>query len=105
MNQKQVGDTIFIPQKYRTNNKAVLEENTPEDLIFDKAEEAEGIEKKKELLAEVEKKIAKGNEELKTIDNHEQKQKLEKKLEQTKVLKEKIADKIDEKVDELDNSV
>ena len=105
MNQKQVGDTIFIPQKYRTNNKAVLEENTPEDLIFDKAEEAEGIEKKKELLAEVEKKIAKGNEELKTIDNHEQKQKLEKKLEQTKVLKEKIADKIDKKVDELDNSV
>lgn len=105
MNQKPVGDTIFIPQKYRTNNKEVLEENTPENLIFDKAEEAEGIEKRKEFLAEVEKKIKKGNEELKTVDNQEQKQKLEKKLEQTIELKEKIADKIDAKIDELDNTI
>jgi len=104
MNQKQVGDTIFIPQKYRTNNREVLEENTPENLIFDKAEEAEGIEKKKELLAEVEEKIKKGNEELKSVDNQELKQKLEKKIEKTKELKEKIEDRIDKKLDELDNT-
>ncbi len=104
MNQKQVADTIFIPQKYRTNNREVLEENTPENLIFDKAEEAEGIEKKKKLLAEVEEKIKKDNEVLKSVDDHEQKQKLEKKIEKTKELKEKIEDRIDKKLDELDNS-
>jgi len=104
MNQKQVGDTVFIPQKYRTNNKEVLEENTPENLIFDKAEEAESIEKRKEFLAEVEEKIKKSNEELKSVDDLAQKQKLEKKLERTKELKEKIADKIDAKLDELDKT-
>ncbi len=104
MNQKQVGETIFIPQKYRTTNKEVLEENTPENLIFDKAEEAEVIEKKKELLAEVEKKIEKGNEELKSVNNEELKQKLEKKIEKTKELKEKIENRIDKQLDELDNT-
>lgn len=104
MNQKQVGDTVFIPKKYRTNNKEVLEENTPEDLIFDKAEEAEGIEKRKEFLAEVEEKIKKSSEELKAAENVEQKKKLEEKLEKTKELKEKIVDKIDKKVDELDKT-
>jgi len=104
MNQKQVGDTIFIPQKYRTKNKQVLEENTPENLIFDKAEEAEGIEKKKKLLAEVEEKIKKGNEELKSVNNQELKEQLEKKIKKTKELKEKIEDRIDKKVDELDKT-
>ena len=104
MNQKQVGETIFIPQKYRTTNKEVLEENTPENLIFDKAEEAEVIEKKKELLAEVEKKIEKRNEELKSANSQEQKQKLEKKIEKTKELKEKIEERIDKQVDELDKT-
>jgi len=104
MNQKQVGETVFIPQKYETQNKEVLEENTPENLIFDKAEEAEGIEKRKELLAEVEEKIKKDNEALKTVENEEQKQKLEQKLEQKKVLKEKIENKIDDKLDELDKT-
>ena len=104
MNQKQVGDTVFIPKKYRTNNKEVLEENTPEDLIFDKAEEAEDIEKKKELLEEVEEKIKKGNEELKNVDNQAVKEKIEQKLEKTKELKEKIADRIDQKMDKLDNT-
>ena len=104
MNQKQVGDTVFIPKKYRTNNKEVLEENTPENLIFDKAEEAEGIEKRKKLLADVEERIKKDNETLKKVDSAEQKQELEKKIEKTKELKEKIVDKIDEKMDELDNT-
>ncbi len=103
MNQKQVGDTVFIPKKYRTKNAAVLEESNAEDVIFDKAEEAGKIEKRKELLAEVEEKIKKGNEELKSADG-QQKEKIEKKLEKTKELKEKITDNIDKKVDELDNT-
>ena len=104
MNQRQVGETVFIPKTYRTNNVAVLEENTPENVIFDKAEEAENIEKRKELLAQMEEKIKKENEVLKTVDDEVQKQQLEKKIEKTKELKEKIAEKIDKKMDELDNT-
>ena len=105
MNQKQVGDTVFIPKKYRTNNIAVLEENTPEDVIFDKAEEAGKIEKRKELLAEDKEKIKKGHEDLRSADNQAQKEKLEKKLEKTKELKEKITDNIDKEIDKLDNTI
>lgn len=102
MNQKQVGDTVFIPKKYHTKDVAVLEETAAENVIFDKADEAEDIEKKKVLLAEVEEKIKKSNEELKAVANESQKKKIEEKIERTKELKEKIANKIDAKVDELD---
>jgi len=102
MNQKQVGDTVFIPGKYRTKDKNVLEENTPENVIFDKADEAEGIEKRKELLAEVQDKIKKEEQELKVVKDVEQKAKLEEKIKKTKELKDKIEDKIEIKVDQLD---
>ncbi len=104
MNQKQVGDTVFIPKKYRTTNKEVLEENTPENLIFDKAEEAEDIEKRKKLLEEVEQKIKKGNEELKNVENQAVKDKIAQQLEKTKELKEKLAERIDKKMDDLDKT-
>jgi len=102
MNQKQVGDTVFIPKKYHTKDKEVLEENTPENLIFDKAEEAEGIEKRKELLEEVEQKIKKEEKNLKAEKDTTSKEKIEEKIKKTKELKEKIENKIEAKVDELD---
>jgi len=104
MNQKQVGDTVFIPKKHHSKTVDPNKENLPENIIFDKAEEAEGIEKKKALLADVEAKIKKGNEELKEIDNVEQRKKIEEKIEKTKELKEKIVDNIDAKVDKLDQT-
>ena len=55
MNQRPTGDTIFIPKKDYT--KVVETKNNLEDLIFDKAEQAEGIEVRKERLKEVETKI------------------------------------------------
>ncbi len=99
MNQKQVGETIFIPKKPRKQ----IEEEQPsaEELIFDKAEEAEGIEKRKKLLVEVEEKIKKGKEAVKTAESEEAKQKAEGRLEASIALKEKLIDKIDKKMDEL----
>lgn len=102
MNQKQVGETIFIPKKYRTKDKNVIEENTPESLIFDKAEDAEGIEKRKQMLAELEQKIKKEKENLKEATDDTIKVKLEEKIQKTENLKEKLVDKIDAKMEELD---
>lgn len=104
MNQRQVGETVFIPKKYRTTNKAVIEDSTPENIIFDKAEEAEGIEKKKELLAEVEEKIKKGKEELKMVEDQAKREQIEKRIEKSKELKNKLTDRIDEKLDKLDKN-
>ena len=49
-------------------------------------------------------KIKKGNEELKKVDNEAAKEKMAKKLEKTKELKEKIVDRIDKKMDDLDKT-
>jgi len=102
MNQKQVGDTVFIPKKYVTRDKEVLEDTKPEAVIFDKAEEAEGLEKRKELLAEVEEKIKTEKKQLKEVKDTTDKVKIEEKIKKTEQLKEKIEKKIDAKVDEMD---
>ncbi len=102
MNQKQVGDTIFIPKKLRTKATTDIEENTPEMVIFDKAEEAEGIEKRKELLAEIEEKIKVEKKQLKQTADPEAKTKIVETIKKTEALKTKIEDRIEKKVEELD---
>ena len=102
MNQKQVGDTVFIPQKYVSKDKTILNNSEPDAVIFDKAEDAEGLEKRKALLAEVEAKIKTEKEILKSVKDTEIKVKLEEKIQKTKELKQKIEKKIDAQVDELD---
>ena len=102
MNQRQVGETVFIPKKYRTNNKAVLEDTKPENVIFDKAEEAEGLEKRKEMVADIDNKIKENQESLKNAASDEEKIAIEAKIEKAKALKEKMETKIESKVEELD---
>jgi len=103
MNQKPVGDTLFIPEKYRPKN-TTKEESAPEAVIFDKAEEAENIEKKKQLVADLDKEILMRNEELQKVKDESVKKEIEQKLAETKELKEEIVDTLDAEVDELDNT-
>lgn len=103
MNQRQVGQTVFIPAKER-KPIANKNEEAPEDKIFDKAEQAESIEKRKELLTEIDKKLKLEKEKLKNADTAEAKEKIKQKLQTTKELKEKIEVKIDKKVDEISNT-
>lgn len=100
MNQRQVGQSVFIPKKEKTPVVNSTEES-PEDKIFDKAEQAESIEKRRELLLEVEKKIKVEQEKLKNAETAVDKEKIKKQLETTKQLKEKLETKIDKKVDEI----
>lgn len=103
MNQKQVGDTVFIPKRERKVQAEPTQDKMPEELIFDKAEQAESIEKRKEILANVEEKIKKEQKELKEVKDTAAKEKIKSKLESTKELKEKLIDKIDKRMDELDS--
>lgn len=100
MNQRQIGETVFIPKKVK-KQKETKKEDAPEVLIFDKAEQAESIEKRKQLLAEVEEKIKLEQKEIKGTEDVEVKEKLKTKLETTKALKEKIVERIDKKIDEI----
>lgn len=105
MNQRQVGDTVFIPKKHRVKDPSMLDKTSESDsLIFDKAEEAESIEKRKALLTDVEKKIAEEKLQLKQAPDDHAREQIQKKLDTTLALKERLVDKIDEKVDKLSDS-
>jgi len=71
MNQRQVGDTVFIPRKER--QKDTIMEAAPEDLIFDKATQAKTLELKLERVGKLNKNIAEMKANLKQIDDPEQK--------------------------------
>jgi len=105
MNQRQVGETVFIPKNYRVKDQIALDKaEASESIIFDKAEEAESIEKRKELLSDVKDKIKSEKESLKEATDDVSKAKIQKKLDTTVALKEKLEAKIVEKVDKLADS-
>ncbi len=99
MNQRQVGDTIFIPKKMRATNPTSQE--SPEDKIFDKADEAESLEKQKKLIKDTEEKIKELTEELKTTESEEAKAKIEGTITQLKEIKERMIDRVDRKITEI----
>jgi len=104
MNQRQVGDTVFIPGKYRTQKKEVLEDNTPEALIFDKAQEAEGLEIKKERLSKLQIEIKEDREALKQISDASEKSAVQAKIKRNEEILQQMTDTIDTEVDELDKT-
>ena len=100
MNQRQVGETIFIPKKMHAPVDTKPSES-PEDKIFEKADEAESLEKEKSKIKETEEKIKALSEELKTTTDEETKAKLEKKIEKLKDIKERRLDRADEKATKM----
>lgn len=100
INQRQVNDTIFIPDQ---NKKAVAvtENKSPENIIFDKADEAESIESRKKHIVNLSAKITALNLELKTVETEEAKALIQKKIDNNMEIKKKLIDKIDSKIDEM----
>ncbi len=93
MNQRQVGENIFIPKKAsKAEQKKVDNTTAPEDKIFDKADEAESLENNRKQLEEVDEKIKACQEELSKAENPEE---IEKKIERYTKLKIRLEEKID----------
>jgi len=101
MNQRQVGETIFIPKKLHVNLPDV---NTPdpESVIFDKADAAETIEKRKDSLAEISIKIEALQVELKAATDDIAKEALKMKIEKWTEIRTKMVEKIDTQLNDLD---
>lgn len=100
MNQRQVGETIFIPKKVRVKK----EDNNspdPESLIFDKAEVAETIEKRKETVADVDAKLEQFTADLKVAENDEQKAAIQAKIDKWTEIKNKMVAKLDDQITDL----
>ncbi len=100
MNQRQIGDTVFIAKKDRTK-KEVTETPAPESLIFDKADVAETIEKRKENLSDVDTKILQYLNEMKAAESEEQKVAIQIKIDKWIAIKEKLVIKLDDQISDL----
>jgi len=109
VNQRQiVGTPPAIPQKLRRSEKEkakVLDNVNAEHMIFDKAEEAESIEQRKQRMEEVEEKLKDLEAEIKACDDPEEKKSLNIKKEKWQAIKEKMLVSIDEKVEEINKTV
>lgn len=99
MNQRQVGETIFIPKKVRAN-KEVADAEKVEEKIFDKAEKAESIDKRKDTVASVEENIKNLDQQIKNATD-EDKPALVEKRERLLNIKTKMMERLDSKIEEM----
>jgi small-conductance mechanosensitive channel len=86
MNQRQVGDTVFIPKKVRKK---------------DEADKAASIENRKEKLSDVNDKIKNLQEELKTIKEDDAKEEIKTRIEKWTKIKDGLTERIEDKIDEI----
>jgi len=99
MNQKQVGETIFIPKKMKEKNVNTNAKDAPENLIFDKADDAQSLVEIKTKIAEVDEKLVNIKLELKTAEDKEE---LQSRLDRWSAVKEKLDEKLIAKSNEID---
>lgn len=104
--QRQVNDIEFIPKKAKSTELKQLEKDAKaskkaQELIFDKAEEAESIERRKENIENIDEKIVLLKGEIQETDTVEGKERLKEKIENLKTVKDKIQIKIEEKAEEI----
>ncbi len=105
MNQRAVGDTVFIPKKVTKSEQKKLDDiAAPENVIFDKADEAESLEKRKEKLADIDAKIKTIAEELKAATTEEEKLECKNRMDKWTNIKDKMLEKIDAKQDEINSA-
>ena len=109
VNQRQiVGTPPAIPakpKKAEIEKAKELDNVVAEDKIFDKAEEAESIEQRKEKITEVEQKIKDLEAAHKEAETADEKKDLLQKKEKWTSIKEKMLASVDQKVDEISKTV
>jgi len=100
-NQRRVDETTFIPKVIVQKEETEQDEKSPEELIFDKATEAEAIEKKKEYLKEITEKIEQNNEKIKEAKDETEEKELKKNIERLKNTKKRIEEHIEKQNEKL----
>ncbi len=102
MNQRQVGDTIFIPKKVRKNE--IVEENEKvEQKVFDKADEAETIEKRVEFIDSIKAEIKTCQEDLLKLESEEDIKAMKNRILRLEEKRDKIQARLNAKMEDLNN--
>ncbi|MFO7932796.1 MAG: mechanosensitive ion channel [Bacteroidales bacterium] len=97
-NQRRVDEKHFIPER-TVEKPETKEETAPEELIFDEAIKSEQIEKKRDLLKDLEEKKDQLEEQLKAAKDKNEKEKIKSSISRIDELKVKIENNIKEHIE------
>jgi len=100
VNQRQVNEDIFIPKKIHVDNN---EPDKVEEMIFDKADKAEEVEKSKETIGDVEEKLKILRIQLKDAVEEPEKVKIGQRIEKFTALMERMKMKVEDKIEKLED--
>lgn len=100
VNQRQVNEDVFIPTKIHIDNN---EPDKVEEMIFDKADKAEEVEKSKETIGDVEEKLKILRIQLKDAVEETEKVKIGQRIEKFTALLERMKMKVEDKIDKLED--
>ncbi len=104
MNQRILDESQkFVPRRTRAASAEALQGSTPEALLFDKAEQAESVEKMQERYRQLGKDIEADKELLKTAEEPDEKQELEHRIELLKRRRQALAEMAKAKEAELED--
>ena len=96
INQQQIDKKLFIPKDHKV--KLIVKQESPEELAFADAIKSGEIEKKKDALLKIEKRIKDLKEQLKGIADAEEIEKVKLDLKQCEILKENFDNNIKEQI-------
>jgi len=102
MNQRRVDEREFIPDLI-VEQSSQQKEETPEDLIFDKAKKSEKIEQKREYLAQIEEKTGALKEKLRDKKGTEEAGEIKSSIERWQNVKKAIEEDIRQREEKLDD--
>ena len=109
VNQRQIKDEPpAIPKKLKQSEKEEakkLDNVSTEHVMFDKAQEAETIENRKEKIVEIEGKVKGFEEEMKETQDSEAKEALKEKIQKWKEIREKLITAVDQNLEEINKKV
>jgi len=103
MNQRPVAPGAkFIPKAVREKEPPLVKD-LPEDMVFDKAEQAESIEQLRERLVSSGKEVQKLEESLKKTDDENQRQEITSRIERLRKFRERLAEYLKSKDSEAED--
>ena len=109
VNQRQImGEPPAIPKKLNRSEieeARILDNITTEHVMFDKAQEAETIENRKEKIVEIEIKVKGFEEEMRSAPDSEAKKNLQEKIKKWKEIREKLITSVDQNLEEINKKV
>lgn len=100
MNQRQVNETVFIPEQQK-HLEPEIEVEAPEEIMFDKAEQASSVELQKQRMSVLDNKLTELTQKLKDAPDQQSKKAYTEQINLVEELKKTTQERLDKGMEEL----